>query len=142
MKKTTKFFAAFLTIVASLCFIQGLSSCGSKESQLNAALEQVNKMLPMNLGNGISMEKVSSTSEGIVYDVKVDDSQIPMDALVQNKEMLETNAINQLKAEKKSNKQLAELVDYCKESGKKIIYCYTGKKSGEKLEIKVDPSDI
>ncbi|MCM1370158.1 MAG: hypothetical protein NC204_07275 [Candidatus Amulumruptor caecigallinarius] len=120
-----------------------VSSCSSKENRFDKAIEQLNSMLPMNLGNGFTMEKVSSDGDGIVYTIKCDDNEIDMNMMEENKEELRQNTLAQLKQQKRSNnKDFATLLDYCKESNKNIIYKYVGNPSKKTVEISINTNEI
>lgn len=142
MSKIKKIFGALLIALTAVVVAQGLSSCSSKEKRFNQAIEQLNAMLPMNLGSGFTMEKVTSGSEGIVYDIKCKDSMIDMDMIEQNKDELRANTLAQLKNEKRTNKNFSSLLEFCQESGKKVIYRYKGSPSGKTVDITIDPDEI
>lgn len=142
MQKIKKTFALLLVSMAALIVIPALSSCQSKEARFTKAVEQLNKMLPMKLGNGFTMQKVSMDGDAIVYDIKCDEHLLDMDMIEENQEELRNGSIAQLKNEKKSSKDFASLLEYCQESGKKIIYRYKGSRSGKTVDVTVEPKDI
>lgn len=142
MSKIKRIFGVLLIALAAVVAAQGLSSCSSKDNRFNKAIEQLNKMLPMNLGNGFTMEKVTSDSEGIVYDIKCSDNEIDMDMMEQNRDELRAGTLAQLKSEKRRSKDFKSLLEYCQESGKKVIYRYKGYPSGKTVDIVIDPDEI
>lgn len=142
MSKIKRIFGVLLIALAAVVVAQGLSSCSSKDNRFDKAIEQLNKMLPMNLGNGFTMEKVTSDSEGIVYDIKCNDNEIDMDMMEQNKDELRAGTLAQLKSEKRRSKDFKSLLEYCQENGKKVIYRYKGYPSGKTVDIVISPDEI
>lgn len=142
MTKFKKFFGAMLMALVSILVIEGMASCSSKADKLDTALEQLNKMLPMNLGNGFTMEKISLDNDALVYLVKCDENEIDLDLIEQNKAELKANTVAQLKSEKSRSKDFASLLEYCQEKGYKVIYRYEGATSKKAVDIVVSPDEI
>lgn len=142
MSKFQKTFSAVIVALVAVLVIPGLSSCSSKEKRFNDAIEQLNAMLPMNLGNGFTMEKVSSEGDGIIYSIKCDENELDMDMIEQNKQELHDSTLAQLKREKRSNKNFASLLEFCKENNKKIIYRYIGSHSGKTVDVAIEADEI
>lgn len=143
MSQIKKLFGAMLLTLTMAVLAQGMTSCSSSnDKRFNEAIEQLNTMLPMNLGNGFTMEKVVSDGDGIVYDIKCNENEIDMAMIEENKDQLRANSLSQLKREKRTNKNFSTLLDYCKDNGKKIIYRYTGASSGKAVDIVIDSDEI
>lgn len=128
--------------LVSVLMVEGFASCSSKEARFEKALEQLNKMLPMKLGNGFTMQKVSIDGNELVYEIRCDERQLDMDLLEQNKNELKGNSVAQLKGEKKANKDFASLLEYCQEKDMKIVYRYVGQPSKKTVDIVVNPDEI
>lgn len=133
---------AVLVALVSVLMVEGFASCSSKEARFEKALEQLNKMLPMKLGNGFTMQKVSIDGNELVYEVRCDERQLDMDALEQNKNELRGSSAALLKREKKANKDFASLLEYCQEKDMKIVYRYVGQPSKKTVDIVVNPDEI
>lgn len=142
MEKLKNRFFTILFVVVAVFSVSGLSSCGGKEAKMQKALDQVNEMLPMKLGSGLTMEKVALDGNAITYTVSCDESLLDMNVLETNKQSLMEGGVQALRAEKANNKNMQDLFDYCIESGKNIVYSYVGKPSGKTVTVTINPKDI
>lgn len=142
MKQIKKIFSAMIIALVAVLAIEGMASCSSKQDRLDTALEQLNKMLPMNLGNGFTMEKISLDGDELVYLVKCNENELDLDLIEQNKAELKSGTIAQLKGEKARSKDFASLLDFCQEKGYKVVYRYEGSKSHKTVDIVVSPDEI
>lgn len=142
MSKFKKIISAMLMAIMAIAFTQGLASCSSKEKRFESAIEQLNKQLPMNLGNGMSLQKVTTDNNELVYNVKCREQIIDLDLLEESKDELKAGSIAQLKNEKKASKDFATLLEYCQEKGMKIVYRYKGSNSDKSVDITIDSKEI
>lgn len=142
MTNFKKFFGVMFIALMAVVGVGALSSCSSKADRLDKALEQLNQMLPMNLGNGFTMEKISLDDNALVYLVKCNENEIDLDLIEQNKAELKANTVAQLKSEKSRSKDFASLLEYCQEKDYKVIYRYEGATSKKDVDIVVSPDEI
>ena len=141
MEKMKKNLFTILMVAVAVFSLSCLSSCG-KEARMEKALEQVNEMLPMPIGNGLTMEKVVADGNAITYTVSCDESVLDMQMLEDNKKSLMEGGIQALRTEKAKNKDMQELFDYCIESNKNFVYSYVGKPSGKTVTVTINPKEI
>lgn len=143
MRHIKKSLAVLIIALTTLAFTNVLASCSSSnDSRFNKAIEQLNTMLPMNLGNGFTMEKVTSDGDAIVYNIKCDENDIDMEMMEQSKDELRTNSLAQLKSQKRADKNFASLLKYCQDNGKNIVYRYVGTPSGKTVDIIIESDEI
>lgn len=142
MERIKRIFSSCLLALVALLLAQGISSCSSKEDKLDKAITELNSMLPMKLGGGFTMEKVSNNPDGLLFEIKCNESEIDMSMLEQNKEELRSGSVAQLKSEKKRSKDFANLLQYCQDEHKSITYRYKGMPSGKTVDIVIPAGEI
>ncbi len=136
MKQIKSLIIALAVVVAGVAF----TSCGSKTSKndamLNIALEQINKQLPADLGDGLTMDKVDLTPEYVVYNYTYDENEIP--ELAGDKEVMRAELKKQLEA----GQDVRAFCDAVKETGRGIRYHYVGQPSGKELDITFENDEL
>lgn len=136
MKRIKSLILVLAVVVAGMTF----SSCGSKtsktDSMLNIALEQINKQLPTDLGDGLTMDKVELTPEYVVYNYTYDESEIP--ELAGDKEVMRAELKKQLEA----GKDVRAFCEAVKETGRGIKYHYVGQPSGKEVDITFENDEL
>ncbi len=137
MKKSILF--TFLMAIFAIT----LSSCSSSQDKLQKACEEATKQCPVQADYGMSIVSIDYADNNVVYNVDVDEA------------IYGENAIQQFSAAKEqmsdamkqailsgSDKDIAAMVELCREAGASIVFKYTGKPSGQSFEIEIPSSEL
>lgn len=132
-------------MVAMLCFLAfGLTGCKSSSlATLKSSVETGKKLLPMDLGNGITMTDMYISNGSLYYIYKVDEDQVPLaswnDEVIAN---VKAVTINELKTRVQGDASNAKLIHLCSQTGTDIIFRYKGNQTGIEYDITVGSNEL
>ncbi len=126
----------FLSVAVLLFSVIALTAC-SNSAKLQAGLDQANKEMPMEVAQGITINKVIDDGNNIVYQATIDDTIYPLDAIEEQKDVLKDNMKSML-----AQPDTKELFKIAGELNRGLVYQYKGTTSGDKVEIAFTPEEI
>ena len=115
-----------------------LVSCGTDE--LQSQVDEFQKELPMDMGDGMVMTAVAIEGDYLVYTAEIDEDimgEEMMDFFIQNSDMLKASLM-----EDDGDADFKELAKLCKDRNKGIAYRFTGTKSGKGLTVKIEKDEL
>ena len=118
-------------------------ACSSSEDQLKKACEEATKQCPVQADYGMSIVSIEYADNNVVYNVEVDEAIHGADAIQQlsaAKEQMR-DAMKQAILSG-ADKDIAAMVDLCRQSNAGIIFKYTGKPSGQSFDIEIPASEL
>lgn len=119
-----------------------LSACSSANSQLEQACKEVNKMLPMDLGSGMTMTDLQIENDNMVYTITCEESFTGpefISILNENKETMKEGIVQGLVNGNSDQKKVVEL---CKEANIGLVFDFVGYPSGQKCSVNVPAQDL
>ena len=100
-------------------------------------------MLPMDLGNGITMTDMYLSNGSLYYIYEVDENQVPLaswnDEVIAN---VKAAIINELKTGAQGDASNAQLIHLCSQTGTDIVYRYKGDQTGIEYDITVGSNEL
>ena len=115
------------------------SSEDNADEILKGIVENGNLQCPMDIENGMTMEKMSVEGNYVMYDIKIDEDMYSIDALKSNISQAKQNLLN---SNLFSDPMLAKMVEYCVKADKGIAYRYTGDQTDDVCVVHIEPSEL
>lgn len=115
-----------------------LVSCGT--DALQKEVDAIQKDLPMDMGDGMTMTAVVLEGDYLVYTAEIDEDimgEEMMDFFIENSDMLKASML-----EEDDDPDIQELAKMCKERNKGIAYKFVGSKSGKNLTVKIESNEL
>lgn len=137
MKKSIIF--SFLMAI----FAIAITSCSSSQDELKKACEEATKQCPVQADYGMSIVSIDYADNNVVYNVEVDEAIYGADAIQQfnaAKDQM-SDAMKQAILSG-SDKDIAAMVELCRKANANIIFKYTGKPSGQSMEIEIPANEL
>lgn len=125
-----------LLFVAVVCL--GLASCA--ENQLQKAIEETNKMMPIKIARNFEITNVTDDGQYVVYRYELAENIYDMDQIRQyaTKEAMQ----QQLQTMLQSNPDGKAFFDIVKESGRGLKFEYVGTPSGDTCEVTLENDEL
>ena len=119
------------------------SETSSNLATLKSSVETGKNMLPMDLGNGITMTDMYLSNGSLYYIYEVDENQVPLaswnDEVIAN---VKAAIINELKTSAQGDASTAQLIHLCSQTGTDIVYRYKGDQTGIEYDITVGSNEL
>lgn len=119
------------------------SETSSSLATLKSSVETGKKLLPMDLGNGITMTDMYLSNGSLYYIYEVDENQVPLaswnDEVIAN---VKAAIINELKTSAQGDASNAQLIHLCSQTGTDIVYRYKGDQTGIEYDITVGSNEL
>ena len=119
------------------------SETSSNLATLKFSVETGKKLLPMDLGNGITMTDMYLSNGSLYYIYEVDENQVPLaswnDEVIAN---VKAAIINELKTGAQGDASNAQLIHLCSQTGTDIVYRYKGDQTGIEYDITVGSNEF
>lgn len=119
------------------------SETSSSLATLKSSVETGKNMLPMDLGNGITMTDMYLSNGSLYYIYEVDENQVPLaswnDEVIAN---VKAAIINELKTSAQGDASNAQLIHLCSQTGTDIVYHYKGDQTGIEHDITVGSNEF
>lgn len=119
------------------------SETSSNLATLKSSVETGKKLLPMDLGNGITMTDMYLSNGSLYYIYEVDENQVPLaswnDEVIAN---VKAAIINELKTGAQGDASNAQLIHLCSQTGTDIVYHYKGDQTGIEYDITVGSNEL
>ena len=119
------------------------SETSSNLATLKSSVETGKKLLPMDLGNGITMTDMYLSNGSLYYIYEVDENQVPLaswnDEVIAN---VKAAIINELKTGAQGDASNAQLIHLCSQTGTDIVYRYKGDQTGIEYDITVGSNEL
>lgn len=119
------------------------SETSSNLATLKSSVETGKNMLPMDLGNGITMTDMYLSNGSLYYIYEVDENQVPLESW--NDEVIanvKAAIINELKTSAQGDASNAQLIHLCSQTGTDIVYRYKGDQTGIEYDITVGSNEL
>lgn len=113
----------------------------SPDELLRAQIEQTNASCPMTIDASMVMTHLDIEGNYVVYYYSVDERQVSLSLLNENKEIMRESIIQTLKAQI-NDPMFKSFLYACSEAGKGIAYKYVGKASGDEVVVRIELSEI
>lgn len=119
------------------------SETSSNLATLKSSVETGKNLLPMDLGNGITMTDMYLSNGSLYYIYDVDENQVPLaswnDEVIAN---VKAAIINELKTSAQGDASNAQLIHLCSQTGTDIVYRYKGDQTGIEYDITVGSNEL
>ena len=119
------------------------SETSSNLATLKSSVETGKNLLPMDLGNGITMTDMYLSNGSLYYIYDVDENQVPLaswnDEVIAN---VKAAIINELKTSAQGDASNAQLIHLCSQTGTDIVYRYKGDQTGIECDITVGSNEL
>lgn len=119
------------------------SETSSNLATLKSSVETGKNLLPMDLGNGITMTDMYLSNGSLYYIYEVDENQVPLaswnDEVIAN---VKAAIINELKTSAQGDASNAQLIHLCSQTGTDIVYRYKGDQTGIEYDITVGSNEL
>ena len=106
---------------------------------LEAEVEITNAQCPTDIGDGLQIAAVAISGDYVVYTITVDENDISIAALAENKAEVKKAIKEELD---KDDDDMQTFIELCKKCGKGVAYRYTGDTSGKTLTVKISASEL
>lgn len=103
-------------------------------------LRESYKDLPEDRGQGLTLTSAEVNEKEVVFTANVDEAEMPISILKQHVAEQKQGIINNLNDI--SNASNVKLVKLCKDAGCGLQYKYIGKRTGNDVAIKIEPSEL
>lgn len=119
------------------------SETSSSLATLKSSVETGKNLLPMDLGNGITMTDMYLSNGSLYYIYEVDENQVPLaswnDEVIAN---VKAAIINELKTSAQGDAANTQLIHLCSQTGTDIVYRYRGDQTGIEHDITVGSNEL
>ena len=119
------------------------SETSSSLATLKSSVETGKNLLPMDLGNGITMTDMYLSNGSLYYIYEVDENQVPLaswnDEVIAN---VKAAIINELKTSAQGDASNTQLIHLCSQTGTDIVYRYKGDQTGIEYDITVGSNEL
>lgn len=109
-------------------------------ADIETILAPLNKDLPAQFGPGNSLDKVTAADRQVIYNLTIDESQIPFSTVESQADMFKVLFVAD--AVSSPDKNIQALRKFCVENNWPIIYRFKGSKSGKTLDIVLDVQSL
>ncbi len=125
MKKITSIFHASIVAAVATIAIASFSSCQEMSSMtIEAAVESYNEECPIDMGDGLIMDRVYTSGNNVVFSYKTEDYNVILGLKILGNEAKEL-VMDELRQVHSNDKGTQLLVDLCIEAKYNIVYKYS-----------------
>ena len=110
-------------------------------NQLQREVDEIQKDLPMDMGEGMTIVSVALDDSYLVYTAEIDESLMGeemMDFFIANSDMLEESMFEV----NEDDQDIKDLCKLCKDNNKGIAYKFVGTITGKELTVKKEASEL